>query len=280
MLIEGMDTAFGPLRGGSMRVLTWNLWHQFGPWEARRPAILEAVIALDPDICCLQEVWEDGGVNLAALIAERLGGHHHVFGSRLDVGGVKFGNAVVSRWPLAGHEVLALPAPADADELRTCVRADIEAPFGPVQAFSTHLNWRFDHSAIRQDQVRAVCEFIAGSPARSFPPILGGDFNAAPDSDEIRMLTGRMAVPVPKLVFHDGWEVANAGASDPGFTWSNDNPFGARDLEPSRRIDYVFVGWPKEGGAGHVEACEVVGQDAVDGIVPSDHYGVLATLRC
>ena len=52
-----------------------------------------------------------------------------------------------------------------------------------------------------------------------------------------------------------------------------------KDLEPDRRIDYVLVGWPKAGGRGQVLDVEVVGVEAVDGMVPSDHYGVLATLR-
>jgi endonuclease/exonuclease/phosphatase family metal-dependent hydrolase len=84
---------------------------------------------------------------------------------------------------------------------------------------------------------------------------------------------------VPKLVFHDSWEAAIERADGPGFTWSNDNPFAKEDLEPSRRIDYVFVGWPKSEGAGHVLRSEVAGTEAVDGRQPSDHYGVLAELR-
>jgi hypothetical protein len=96
------------------------------------------------------------------------------------------------------------------------------------------------------------------------------------DSDEIRMLTGKMAVPSPPLVFHDAFEVAGVG---PGVTWSNANPFAALDLEPDRRIDYVFVGWPKVGGAGQVLRAQVTGTEPVGGIHPSDHYGVLAELR-
>ena len=71
------------------------------------------------------------------------------------------------------------------------------------------------------------------------------------------MLTGRAATPVPKLVFHDAWEVAGqaSDSSDTGATWTNDNPYARLDLEPDRRIDYVFVGWPKAGGAGHVTRC-------------------------
>jgi endonuclease/exonuclease/phosphatase family metal-dependent hydrolase len=258
-----------------IRVVTWNLWWQFGPWESRQPAIEATLAALDADVLCLQEVFVDGERDQAAGLADALG-LHHVFGSRLDLDGVAFGNAVLSRWAITDHEVRPLPAPADADEMRTVIRADIDGPRGALQVFATHLHWRFDHSAIRQDQVVAICRFVDESPARGYPAILCGDFNATPDSDEIRMLTGRAAVPVPKLVFHDAWEMAGEG---PGFSWSNANPYAANDLEPDRRIDYVFAGWPKPGGAGHVVRAELVGTAAVDGVVGSDHYGVLAELR-
>ncbi|MCU1360933.1 MAG: hypothetical protein JWN99_2222, partial [Ilumatobacteraceae bacterium] len=41
--------------------------------------------------------------------------------------------------------------------------------------------------------------------------VVGGDFNAPPDSDEIRMLTGRRAVPIPDLVLSDCWEHVGEG---------------------------------------------------------------------
>ncbi len=271
--------AYGPLIETRMRVLSWNLWWRFGPWEARRPAIAATLARLDADVVCLQEVWEDAEICFAAELAKPLG-FHHAYGTRMDLAGVNFGNAILSRWPITGSEVLHLPAPDDANEMRTCVRADIDGPRGALQVFSTHLNWRFDQSHIRQDQVRAICAFIARSRAdggHSFPPILGGDFNADPDSDEMRMLTGRSATPEPKLVFHDAWEVAGEGSD--GTTWSNDNPYAKLDLEPDRRIDYLLAGWPKAGGAGHVTKCTVECTEPVDGIVPSDHYGVLAELR-
>lgn len=50
-------------------------------------------------------------------------------------------------------------------------------------------------------------------------------------------------------------------------------------LEPNRRIDYVFVGYPTAPGLGLIERCEVVFDYAVDGAWPSDHFGVYAELR-
>jgi len=172
--------------------------------------------------------------------------------------------------------VRELPAPVELEELRNVIRAEVEGPRGALEIFTTHLNWRFDQSDVRQEQVRTLARFVAESERRVVPPIVAGDLNAVPDSEEIRMLTGRTAVPVPRLVFHDAWEAA--GNVEPGFTWSNANPYARLDLEPDRRIDYVFVGWPRRGGAGHVLSCRMIG-GPVDGVYPSDHLGVMADLR-
>lgn len=268
---------YGRLLDTRLRVMTWNVWWRFGPWEERRPAIEAVVRQVDPDILCIQEVWGlDDGTSFASELASALD-YDHVCAFERDWEGVAFGNAVVSRWPIARSEHRRLPAPGDAEEHRTVLLAEVDGPRGPVQAFCTHLNWRFDHSAVRQEQVRAICAFVEEQRPRTYPPVLCGDFNADPDSDEVRMLTGRAAVPVPKLVFHDAWEVA--GGSGSGMTWSNENPYAAVDLEPERRIDYVFSGWPKAGGAGHAVSCRVVGLEPVDGVVPSDHLAVVAELR-
>jgi len=117
---------------------------------------------------------------------------------------------------------------------------------------------------------------IAGVADAALPPILAGDFNASPDSDEIRMLTGRTAVAVPGLVFQDAWELAGDGGR--GCTWVNANPWARADLEPDRRIDYVFAGLPRWGGVGHVVACGLAG-GPVDGLHPSDHLAVVVELR-
>lgn len=269
------DTSFGDLVTSTVRVATWNLWWRYGPWEERLPAIVETLRRLDPDVVCLQEVWSADGRSAAATVADALG-HEVVEAVGVDLGGIGFGNAVTSRWPIVGSDRRPLPSPPELEEFRLVLRADVDGPRGPLQVFCTHLHWRADHSSIRQDQVREICRFVAEAPDRSFPPVLCGDFNADPDSDEIRMLVGRAAVPVPPLVFWDAWSMAGEGD---GCTWSNANPYARDWLEPERRIDYVLTGFPKAGGRGHCVGARLVGVDAVDGVVPSDHYGIAADLR-
>jgi endonuclease/exonuclease/phosphatase family metal-dependent hydrolase len=262
------------------RVLSWNIWWRFGPWQARQPVILSTLRRIDADILCLQEVWEtrDEGSQAGKLGGELGMEHVHATGLPLESFSESLGNAVLSRWPIVGSESRLLPAPAGLDELRTVLRADIDGPHGRLEVFTTHLNWRLDQSDVRQQQVRALCEFVDETrERRERPPIVCGDFNAEPDSEEIRMMTGLTTVPVPKLVFLDAWRTSGDGG--PGCTWSRDNPFTVLDPEPDRRIDYVFVGYPTHGAAGEIISARVEGTQPVDGVHPSDHYGVVAEIR-
>lgn len=262
--------------GERLRVLTWNLWWRFGPWEERLPAIIATLREHDPDLVALQEVWIADGTSSAQVIAEALGLHVEV-AHRLEVDGVGFGNAVLSRWPIGRTAVRDLPSAGGTEEQRLALLAEVDAPTTRVQLYSTHLNWRHDESAVRQAQVRELCAFIAAERPRSYPPILCGDLNAEPSSDELRMLTGLAAVPEPGLVFRDAWTAR--GTEGPGFTWVDANPFAAAEHEQERRIDYVLSGWRRSDGRGQPLSCRVVGDRPVDGVWPSDHLGVLAELQ-
>jgi endonuclease/exonuclease/phosphatase family metal-dependent hydrolase len=125
--------------------------------------------------------------------------------------------------------------------------------------------------------VRELGRFIQDVGRPQDPIVVCGDFNAGPDSDEIRALTGRTATVVPGLVFYDSWEIAGDGG--PGYTWSNRNPLAAVGLYPDRRFDYIFSAWPRLGGAGHPTRCELIGVRPPDQPQLSDHYGVVAELR-
>src|SRR5258708_5212032 len=74
--------------------------------------------------------------------------------------------------------------------------ARVEGPRGDVQVFVVTLDYPLHASALRQAQARELAAFIGEVTRRRHPTIVCGDFNAHPDSDEIRMLTGRSATPV------------------------------------------------------------------------------------
>jgi endonuclease/exonuclease/phosphatase family metal-dependent hydrolase len=270
------DPEFDDLIETRLRVVTWNIWWRYGPWQQRRPAIAATLRQLDPDVIALQEVWDDGAGNLAAELAGELG-YHHAFQSAERMDGIGFGNAVLSRWPIARRDSRPLYGEEETGEGRVVVFAEVDGPRGPLPVFSTHLNWRFEHSHIRQKQVGDLARFVASMEPGAYPPILCGDFNANPTSEEVRMLTGETTCAAEGLAFRDAWK--DGGDGGPGYTWDNANPFARQGLEPNRRIDYQFVGFPKARGAGHTVHCRVAGNEPVDGVWPSDHFAVLAELR-
>lgn len=265
-----------------LKVLTLNLWNDQGPYERRRERVRECVARLDPDVIGFQEVLRGGGVDTAAdQVAD---GFHVEFAPAtrfwLD-DGLEFGNAVASRWPITDREIVLLPE-VESDEARVALSTTIDAPFGELSFTSTHLNWKLHHGMVRERQVVALCETVLRRrPRGGFPPIIAGDFNAEPDSTEIRYVGGFHAIDGTSVQFYDAWRIAGDGG--PGYTWSNRNSYAAIALEPERRIDYIFVGYPirlgPDYGLGHVERCMVVCDDERDGVWPSDHFGVYAEVR-
>jgi endonuclease/exonuclease/phosphatase family metal-dependent hydrolase len=270
-----------------MRVLTWNLWWRFGPWKQRQNAITRVLRDLRPDVVGLQEVWACGSDNLAEQLARELGMHWtwapspapERWQKRLGDATIDIGNAVLSRWPIVDKDVVRLPAPDGDDDGRLALYTQLDAPAHPVPFFTTHLTSALDASATRCQQVTALAQFIAAHRGGTvFPPVITGDFNAWPDSDEVRRFGGYKTAPaVAGQVFVDAWEYADP--AEPSATWDATNPFVAAGFAPSVRIDYIHVGPPGPAGLGHVLGVRRAGDRPVDGIWPSDHAAVLANLQ-
>ena len=119
------------------------------------------------------------------------------------------------------------------------------------------LDYPLHASGVRQRQVGELLELRKRNDLAAASHVICGDFNAGPDADEMRMLTGRSEPPVPGLVFYDAWEVGGDGGT--GITWSNDNPLAAVGLMPDRRCGYILSAWPRRGGIGHPTARERLG---------------------
>jgi endonuclease/exonuclease/phosphatase family metal-dependent hydrolase len=264
----------------TLRVATLNIWNRFGPWEQRLVAIRAAVTSMAPDLIGLQEVVRvdpgDGdGLDQSAVIADGFG-YHIAYARAHDQRW--YGNAALSRWPIVRSQTFELPR-CGTDEKRTLLHAEIDAPFGPIPFFVTHLNWKFDDGHVREAQVREIAARIA-SVVRSdtFPAVLVGDFNAEPDSDEIRFLRGLSSLGEERRVYYQD-AFALAGDGSPGHTFSRRNAFAAPLREPDRRIDYVFVRGRDEQMRGEPLEARVCFDSDAEGAFPSDHFGVVATLR-
>jgi endonuclease/exonuclease/phosphatase family metal-dependent hydrolase len=234
-----------------LRILTLNIWNRQGPWDERLALIRAGIRALSPDVVGLQEVLERDGVSQADDIREGLGYE-------------------------AAFRVFPLPI-GTAEEHRSLLLAEIASPQGKLPFFTTHLNWKFHHGVVREQQVVVVAGHMkAEAPTSGLPPVLVGDFNAEPEAAEIRFLKGLQSLDGQSTFLADCFGQTGEG---PGITYDAvRNPFAAPSHEHPRRIDYVFVRGPDNRVRGKPLHARVVMEEVVGGIAASDHYGVYAEI--
>ncbi|MBK9032558.1 MAG: endonuclease/exonuclease/phosphatase family protein [Myxococcales bacterium] len=265
-----------------LRVVTLNIWNRQGPWAARLPLIRDGLAALAPDAVGLQEVLGfPGQPSQADEIAAGLGWHVHYAPAWHIGGGLTFGNAILSPHPLRDVAVLPLPAPPEVDS-RTVAFARVGVPGGPVPLFVTHLTFQHHLGHVRCQQVRALTDHVAArAPIDGPPPIVMGDLNADPDSDEIRFLRGLTPLGGACVYFADAW--ATTAGAEPGAgrgsTYDRRNPYARRSREPSRRIDYVFARGPDRHLRGEPLTAWVALDQPAGDVWPSDHFAVVAEIQ-
>lgn len=263
---------YGDVLDTTVRVVTWNVWSRFGPWEAREAVLLQTLRGLDPDIVCIQEAWKVGDDTQGARFAEALGMHHVQVGD-LEYEGVISGQAVLSRWPITQSDALDV---GEGDTAGGAMFARVDGPRGVIDVVSLILTWRMDHSRLRSDQLTEICGWAKELSNPYHPLFLCGDFNSTPDSDELRAMVGLAPVHVDGMVFYDAVAMRATG---PTATFTERNPFSAVGMYPEKQLDHIFSHWPKAHGAGHPVAASIIGDEPVDGVWASDHFGVMADLR-
>ena len=199
---------------------------------------------------------------------------------------------MLSRWPVDESHLWALPVADDpADPLPAMMPWElIHARTAGLDIFTTHLAPAPTHGRHRQLQVLDIDKRVRhvrgdldvmefGSQRSAMPPIITGDFNAEPDSDEIRFLKGLTVLDGRTTFYQDAWAVA--GDDGPGYTsdWRTHELSAMLNIH-RKRIDYILVGDPfrRLGDAGRVLDCRVVANQPITGVQASDHCGVVADI--
>lgn len=194
-----------------------------------------------PSIVTLQEVsrgWVlGGGVDMSTWLAQRLD-MHVAYAPAADR---QFGNAILTNLPTSNVTVVDLPYGQGPQE-RSAVALDVETPGGPIRIVSVHLQHKGDHVPTRLDEIDTLLAATADAPAL----IIGGDFNARPDSPEIDRMTDSGLVSAQDV---SGDPTALTDPSD----------------DPVKRIDWVF-------GRG-VTFTET---DVLSDVLSSDHLPLVA----
>ena len=213
-----------------MRLVSWNIHGAVGrDGERNLGRIAQVLRSLQVDVAALQEVGDPqnrAAVEKAALEGHkpdagddatelgRLLGFTVAFGPNLIVAGRPYGNAVLSRYPIARAQNYDLSV--RGREPRGCLRTDLTLPGGgSLHLFNLHLG--LSGGERRRQASQLLSADLLRDTALTAPLVVCGDFNT--------WFPG----PVPRLLK----SALQDSASSSGPTWPSGFPF--------LRLDRAYV---------------------------------------
>lgn len=230
-----------------LRVLSYNIHHCEGvDGKLDLNRIANVIRESKADLVALQEVDQDvrrsENVKQAEVLAERLGMNVE-FGDNIQLQGGKYGNAILSRFPILESKNHLLPS-LNNGEQRGVLVTRIQLP--PHKQTFAFLATHFDHRRDESERLQSV-EFVNRLATNLGPAILAGDLNAIRLSQTIRLLASE-------------WKHSSE-ATQPTVPVS----------KPVRQIDFVMYR-PQQ-------AWRVVETKILKEAIASDHRAVLAVFE-
>ena len=238
-----------------LRIMSFNTQHCMN-YVTRRidfEIMAETIREAGADVIGLQEIRGEGQhrgeYEAQAKILGELLGFNYYFAEAIRFGGVDpYGNALLSRFPIARAETVMIPdpktrlIPGGYYETRCALSAnlDIGVPGG--------LDVLVSHFGLNPDEHRQAVKTVTGLiPAER--GVLMGDFNMKPGNFKLRPFRKKLVDTAAYLE-----------RGDKGYTFPSDRP--------NRKIDYIFVTRDI-----NVNACRVFPK------IASDHRALAADIE-
>ncbi|MEK6371441.1 MAG: endonuclease/exonuclease/phosphatase family protein [Acidobacteriota bacterium] len=216
LLLAGCASVEAPLR-----ILTYNIHAgRDAAGKDNLERVAAVIAASKAGIVLLQEVDRNtarsGNVDQLSELM-RLTAMHGRFGKSLDYQGGEYGIAILSRWPITASEVV--PLRVEPPQERAGGSHEPRVAFIVVTKSLRIANTHLDASRDDGYRLQEVPQVLAAARAS----IVGGDFNANPDS--------AVHEEVMRAGLRDAW--SECGRGD-GMTYPA--------TPPQKRIDYLFLG--------------------------------------
>lgn len=179
-----------------LRVLTYNIFgaRDGGVTASQLNDIAMVIKRVDPHLVALQEVDVNTrrtgvGRNIAQELAG-LCGMEYFFAKAMNWDGGEYGDAILSSLPIKETKAYTMTVlPAFGGESRSVAQVKVTVNNQDLYFISTHFDHKFEENRTHQsNQLVKILEKL------ELPVIMGGDFNAEPDAESIRILANKMKI--------------------------------------------------------------------------------------
>ena len=199
----------------TLRILTYNIYHGEATDGSIDMDLFASIInEVKPDLVALQEVDKNaqrtGVIDITSELSKRTGLPGY-FVKHRDFQGGEYGNAILSRFPVTGIDVI--------DGYKSG-ESGITIPFAHVKlADDAQLIFNCTHLSTRLEDRKAQAQQLLDYYAQNHraPMIITGDLNAEPHHEEIKML------------------LEHFSEADTSYQYT----FSSRST-PSKKIDYIL----------------------------------------
>jgi len=255
-LRSGFEANASPRSAASVRVATFNIAHarggDFGAsnWtgaskeevRSRLATIARQVSAAGVEILVLNEVDFDASwsrsIDQAAEIARQAGLRYVAEQRNVDVTlplrTFRFGNAILSRYPIANARAVHFPPLSRLEALlagnHDGLVAEVLTPLGRVDVLAVHLEYRSESVRL---QCARIVETLAEETSR--PLIVVGDFNSIPGFARKH----RDYVPPPQSAMDFLLSAGTLSITEAAMDWSRYVTFPS--ASPDRAIDWILT---------------------------------------
>ena len=182
-----------------LTIMTYNIHHgaPANPDIINLNNIADVIRKSGAEIIALQEVDvntdRSNQIDQAKELAKLLDMNYY-FSKSIDYRNGDYGNAILSKYPISNKRSFELPMTVPGEK-RSIALATIQLPNGKTIEFgSTH----FDLKDSRIDQAKFLNQLSIESKK---PMIIGGDYNATPDSEEMIILKKEVNSPTKAIDF-------------------------------------------------------------------------------
>jgi endonuclease/exonuclease/phosphatase family metal-dependent hydrolase len=259
----------------TVQLLSINTWKCDGDYQNRIDLLQHGIKKLRPDIVCCQEVFqsEDMHHDTGRFLSEQLEMQFRFVPARRKKRRLNDRNvdsfsglAILSRWKFGWERSLRLPThPPDGD--RIAQFAAIKKGNRSILVINTHLSHLKNAANLRIEQLKTILEQPILSHF-SDTIFLCGDFNATPESPEIRFLLDQSDYGIT--------DACAAGGIPKGASTYPSNYRNGGGKAVRKRIDHIFLLSPAANKRPPIhEARIVLDEVSPKGVYASDHCGVM-----